>query len=90
MEIFTEIIGYLAAVFGTALMMPQVYKSIKTKRVDDISMVMLVVYIINCSLWETYGILIKSNPVIICNFLALIIGSVQIYAKVKFQTKESL
>ena len=87
MEFFTEIVGYMAAVFGTALMMPQLYKSFKTKRVDDISMVMLVVYLINCSLWESYGILIKSNPVIICNFLALIIGSIQIYAKKKFQTK---
>jgi len=87
MEFFTEIVGYLAAVFGTALMMPQLYKSFKTKRVDDISMVMLVVYLINCSLWESYGLLIKSNPVIICNFLALIIGSIQIYAKKKFQTK---
>jgi MtN3 and saliva related transmembrane protein len=87
MKFFTEIIGYLAAVFGTALMMPQLYKSFKTKRVDDISMVMLVVYLINCSLWETYGILIKSNPVIICNFLALIIGSIQVYAKKKFQTR---
>ena len=87
MDFFTEIVGYLAAVFGTALMMPQLYKSFKTKRVDDISMVMLVVYLINCSLWESYGLLIKSNPVIICNFLALIIGSIQIYAKKKFQTK---
>ncbi len=87
MGFFTEIIGYLAAVFGTALMMPQLYKSFKTKRVDDISMVMLIVYLINCSLWETYGILIKSNPVIICNFLALIIGSIQVYAKKKFQSR---
>ena len=59
MELFTVIVGYLAAVFGTALMLPQVYKSIKTKRVDDISMSMLVVYVINCffvgSIWLVHS-----------------------------------
>jgi MtN3 and saliva related transmembrane protein len=87
MALFTEIIGYIAAVFGTILMLPQVFKSYKTKRVDDISTSMLVVYIINCSFWEIYGILIHSNPVIICNILALFIGIFQMILKVKFQNK---
>jgi MtN3 and saliva related transmembrane protein len=85
---FTDIIGYLAAVFGTILMLPQVYKSIKTKRVNDISFSMLIVYIINCSLWEVYGFLINSKPVIICNILALIIGLIQLLLKYKYQNKQ--
>jgi MtN3 and saliva related transmembrane protein len=85
MSIFTEIIGYIAAVFGTILMLPQVFKSYKTKRVEDISFVMLVVYILNCSFWEVYGILIHSMPVIICNVLALIIGIFQMILKLKFR-----
>ena len=89
MSIITEIVGYIAAVFGTALMLPQVYKSYKTKRVNDISIVMLIVYIINCSLWEIYGILIHSKPVIVCNVLALIIGILQTYLKFKFQKESS-
>ncbi|HEY9125309.1 MAG TPA: SemiSWEET family transporter [Bacteroidales bacterium] len=86
MELFTEIVGYLAAVFGTALMLPQVYKSIKTKRVDDISMSMLVVYVINCTLWEVYGLLIHAMPVILCNIIALGIGIVQLVLKFKYRT----
>ena len=86
-EILIQIVGYLAAVFGTLLMIPQVYKSILTKRVDDISMVMLIVYIINCSLWESYGLLIHAMPVILCNALALGIGIFQTVLKVKYQTK---
>ena len=41
-EIITETVGYLAAVFGTYLMIPQVYKSYMTKKVNDISKVMVV------------------------------------------------
>jgi MtN3 and saliva related transmembrane protein len=87
MDWIQEGIGYLAAVFGTALMMPQVYKSIKTKRVDDISMVMLIVYFFNCSLWEIYGLMLGSMPMILCNLIAGCIGILQIILKLKYKTK---
>ena len=87
MDWVQEGIGYLAAVFGTALMVPQVYKSLKTKRVDDISMVMLVVYIINCTLWEIYGFMLGSMPMILCNLIAGLIGIFQTWLKLKYKTK---
>ncbi len=87
MELLTEIIGYVAAAFGTALMLPQVYKSLVTKKADDISMVMLIVYAINCTLWEIYGLLIDSMPIILCNIIALMIGLFQIFLKIRFSKK---
>jgi MtN3 and saliva related transmembrane protein len=89
MEIFTDIIGYLAAVVGTVLMLPQVYKSYKSKKVDDISMVMVVTYLVNCALWEVYGLLIDAKPVILCNFIALFIAIFQLYLKIKFTDKKN-
>jgi MtN3 and saliva related transmembrane protein len=90
MQLYQEIIGYAAAVFGTALMVPQVYKSIKTRRVDDISMSMLIVYIINCTLWEVYGVFLNSMPMILCNLIAGFIGITQLWLKLKYQTKNRL
>lgn len=87
---FVELVGYVAAFFGTILMVPQTYKSYKTKKVNDISMSMLIVYIINCSLWEGYGWLIKSNPIIVCNFIALLIGLIQIRIKIKYRRYNSI
>ncbi len=89
-EIYVSVIGYAAAFFGTILMVPQTYKSYITKKVDDISMSMLVVYIINCTLWEAYGWMIDSNPIIICNFIALIIGIIQIFIKLKYKSRNAL
>ena len=83
-SILTETIGYLAAFFGTVLMLPQVYKSFKTKQVKDISLFMVIIYIINCALWEFYGWLIDSNPIILCNLVAILIGWIQLYMKIKY------
>lgn len=83
MAIITEIIGFTGATVGTFLMLPQVIKSIKTEKMDDVSSVMLWMYFLNCLLWLTYGILILKWPVIIGNSLALIISIVQLILKLK-------
>lgn len=84
MDLLTEIIGYLAAAVGTSLMLPQVFKIITTKRVGDISLIMLVAYFFNCFLWLSYGLLISARPLIICNFIALIISIVSLTLKFKY------
>ncbi|MFA6447130.1 MAG: SemiSWEET transporter [Patescibacteria group bacterium] len=87
MNLLTQIIGYLAAAVGTAAMLPQVIKTLKTKKVSDLSLMMLVFYFVNCSLWLTYGILILAWPVIVCNFLALLISIIQLILKFKYNQK---
>jgi MtN3 and saliva related transmembrane protein len=87
MKIMTEVVGYMAAAVGTSILLPQVYKSIKTKKVNDISMSMLVVYIINLVLWEIYGLLLFSIPLIVCNVTSLIIALFQIILKIKYTQK---
>ncbi|MFC1612979.1 SemiSWEET family sugar transporter [Patescibacteria group bacterium] len=90
MNIITQIIGFLATLVGTSLMLPQVIQSIKTKKVDDISFVMLFLYFLNCLLWLIYGILIIALPLIICNFIALIISIIQLILKFKYNKKSSV
>ena len=79
-----EIIGYIAAFFGTILMLPQAFKTYRTKHVKDISLVMLIVYIINCMLWGIYGFHLNSLPMLICNGFALIIGFLMLTMKILF------
>ena len=74
----------MAAAVGTSLMVPQVIKSIKTKKMDDISLVMLWLYFVNCFLWLVYGVLIVAWPVIVCNFVALIVSVLQLMLKRKY------
>ncbi len=86
-NLITEIIGYTAAAIGTVLMLPQVIKSARSHRVDDISNVMVVIYVVNCILWLAYGLLLKAGPLIVCNAVALVIGFFQWYLKIKYTTR---
>jgi MtN3 and saliva related transmembrane protein len=82
--ILTNIIGYAAAVVGTALMLPQVIKSFRTKKVEDLSYLMVVLYLLNCLFWALYGMLIVAWPVIICNSIAFLISIGQLALKIKY------
>lgn len=83
-EVLVNIVGYSAAVIGTSLMLPQVFKSYKTKSVNDISWGLLVFYFLNCVLWLIYGILINASHLILTNAIALVISVIQIVLKVKY------
>ena len=82
--LLTLIIGYAATIVGTSIMLPQVVRTLRTKRVDDLSFAMLIFYFANCALWLAYGLLISSLPLILTNFIALIISIVQIGLKMKY------
>ncbi len=84
MNIITQLIGYSAAIVGTSLMLPQIFKTIKTNKVEDISLMMLVFYFLNCLLWLIYGLLIKDLPITIANFIALIISIIQLTLKYRY------
>jgi MtN3 and saliva related transmembrane protein len=82
--VIVDIIGYFAAFFGTVLMLPQALKTYRTRHVADISLVMLIVYIINCMLWGVYGYFLLSVPMLLCNGFALIIGFLMLSMKIFF------
>lgn len=84
MEIFKEIIGFMATIVGTSIMLPQIFKSIKTKSVSDVSWGMLVLYFLNCLLWMIYGILIFAIPLMLTNGIAFCISILQIILKIKY------
>lgn len=84
MSVLTNVIGYLAAAVGTFLMMPQVFRALRTKSMKDVSMYMLFAYIVNCVLWDAYGILLGAVPMIVCNTIALCIGIWQVILKRKY------
>ena len=88
MPTLANLIGYIAAVIGTFLMLPQVIKSWRTKKVGDLSMGTVVLYFVNCLLWLIYGILIAATPVIVANSIGLATSIFQLALKVRYGKKE--
>ncbi len=88
MDIAT-IAGYGGVVAGVSFMLPQVYKSWKTKSVADLSWWMLGLFLLNCVFWLAYGILEAATPVVIVNAISLVTALVQIGLKYRYSTSSA-
>ncbi len=83
-EIIVEIIGFTAGFLMAITMLPQIIKSLKTKSVENISLLMLIIYVFSALLWMVYGILIKSLPVEITDRFDFCDSSTQLFIKIKY------
>jgi MtN3 and saliva related transmembrane protein len=63
---------------------PQVYKSYRTKSTGDISMVMLINYLVCSISWLAYGIIEKTEYVIWSNLVATVIAVICIIQKLHY------
>lgn len=84
----TEVLGLLAATFTTIAFIPQVYKIWKEKASDGVSVTMYLVMLTGVLLWEVYGWLIHSLPVILANAITALLLIVILYLKLSQTKKE--
>lgn len=91
MNFIFEVIGYIASVLLSFLLVPQVYTTFKTKKVDGLSSWFLYFEVITTILWITYGIgfLLENNlsglPIVIANTSLFINVIILIVLKQKYQ-----
>jgi len=67
MEISIEWIGFIAALLTTGAFVPQVFKTLKTKSTEGLSLTMYISMFVGIMLWLFYGIKIQSISMIIAN-----------------------
>lgn len=66
------IIGASAAVLTMFGFVPQVIKMLRTKHVDDVSLISIIQFAIGVSLWTLYGIHLRDTIIIVANLVSLI------------------
>jgi MtN3 and saliva related transmembrane protein len=74
-----ELIGLLAATLTTIAFIPQVFKVIKTKSSDGLSLTTYLIFIIGVGLWLIYGLIKSSISMIIGNGITFILAFLIIY-----------
>ena len=84
-----DIFGYFAAILTTVAFLPQLIKTLKTKKADDVSLTTLVMFIIGVFSWIIYGYKISSNPILIANLVTLILNLLILISKVYFSKNHS-
>ncbi|MEM1216262.1 MAG: SemiSWEET transporter [Bacteroidota bacterium] len=86
---WTELIGTLAGICTTGAVIPQIYKTWKTRKSADISPVMYVVMITGAVLWTTYGVLNDDLPIIIFNGITVVLNSTILVLYYRYADQEN-
>ncbi len=83
-----DAIAYLAGVLAMVTFLPQVLKTIRTKKADDISLAMLLLTFATNALYIIYGILLNLYPIVIMLGIMSCIVIVQIILTFKYSTNQ--
>ena len=79
-----EFFGYIAAILTTAAFLPQLIKTLKTKKAEDVSLVTLIMFIFGVMSWIIYGYKISSLPILIANLITLILNLFILISKIYY------
>jgi MtN3 and saliva related transmembrane protein len=81
-----SIAGFVASITSVIGLLPQVYKTYKTKSAKDISMLMLINYLI-CSLaWVVYGFYSEAYFVLYSNIIGTAVSIISIIQKKNYDS----
>ena len=69
---YIDLFGFLAALLTTIAFLPQLYKTWQTKSADDVSLVMLILFLTGLICWIIYGLKINSIPIIVAKVVTFI------------------
>jgi MtN3 and saliva related transmembrane protein len=81
------IIGIAAGVLTAVSMLPQVFKTLKTKKAENVSPVMLILLICGVGLWIFYGILKDDLPIIFTNAFSVLVNICMLFLRWKYRRK---
>ena len=69
---YIDLFGFSAAFLTTIAFLPQLYKTWQTKSAEDVSLIMLILFIIGLICWIIYGLKIDSMPILVANIITFI------------------
>ncbi|MFI5108323.1 MAG: SemiSWEET family sugar transporter [Terriglobales bacterium] len=79
------VIGFIAGTLTTVSFVPQVLKTFRTKRCDDLSFGMLAAFASGVCLWLVYGIFLWSAPIIVANLVTLCLLVPLVVMKIRYR-----
>jgi len=85
--IYIEFFGYFAAFTTTLAFLPQLIKTLKTKKADDVSLTTLIMFLTGVAAWIIYGIQISSKPILIANIITFLLNFLILTFKLIYSKK---
>ena len=84
----TDLFGFLAAFLTTIAFLPQLYKTWKTKSAEDVSLIMLILFITGLICWIIYGSKIHSIPILVANIITFIFNFSILILKITYRERK--
>lgn len=76
-------LGFLAAILTTVAFLPQVLKTFKTKKTNDLSLITYILLTVGMLLWGLYGFLNNDIPLVLANAITFLLSMSILVLKVK-------
>jgi MtN3 and saliva related transmembrane protein len=86
-EYFVFLVGILATFFSLWSTVPQIRKSLKTKKTDDVSKWLIICLTGGLSLWVAYGVLKGDMIIAIANAIGVSLNLCLLFLKWKYTNK---
>ena len=84
---WTQIIGLAAGILTASSLVPQVVKTIKDKKAEDVSLLMLFILQAGIILWIVYGLKRDDLPIILTNSVSLLVNIIMVILGIKYKKK---
>ena len=82
---YIDLFGFSAALLTTIAFIPQLYKTWKTKSAEDVSLIMLILFITGLICWIIYGLKIHSIPILVANIITFIFNFSILILKITYR-----
>jgi len=79
------VIGFIAGMLTTLSFVPQILKTFRSKRCDDLSWGMLLAFISGVFLWFVYGVFLRSAPIMLANVVTLLLLAWLLMMKIRYR-----
>jgi len=80
------LLGWIASFLVTLILIPQIYKALKTRHTDDVSMSMLILSVVGNGFWVAHASLTGNTPLLVGASLITCMSLLLIFFKYKFDT----
>jgi MtN3 and saliva related transmembrane protein len=84
---FIDVLGLVAGICTSSSVIPQLIKTVKSKKAQDVSLFMFIVLLTGNSLWIYYGFHKTDVAIISTNILALCLNIVMLFLKYRYKDR---
>ncbi len=81
------LLGWIASLLCTLILVPQIFKALNTRHTDDVSMYMLIISVAGNGFWVAHASITQNIPLIVGAGLISFMSIILIIFKYLFDTK---